>query len=117
MLEILIVLGGVLGLAALALLALTVSPLTLAYLCFGTLVVGFAVGVPAGSYYHLLLRRELLRVGELPRDWYIRPFSYHELLDDDALSRLRPWWSLGGFGFLLIVLALALSTVVLVTRS
>jgi hypothetical protein len=117
MLEFLMVLGGVLGLAGLALLALTVPPLTLAYLCLGMLAAGFMLGVPAGFYYHLLLRRELLRLGELPRDWYIRPFRYHELLEDDALARLRPWWSLGGFGFLLIVIALALSTIVLVTQG
>jgi hypothetical protein len=116
MVETLIVLGGVLALAGMALLALSVPPLTLAYVCVGMLAAGFMIGLPAGFYYHLLLRRELLKLGALPRNWYVRPFEHHELLEDDALARLRPWWSVGGFGFLLIVLALALATVVLVTQ-
>jgi hypothetical protein len=116
MIEMLIVLAGVVGLGGMALLALSVPPLALAYVCLGMLATGFTVGLPAGFYYHLLLRRELLRLGPLPRRWYVRPFEHHALLDDDALALLRPWWSLGGFGFLLIVLSLALATVVLVTR-
>jgi hypothetical protein len=116
MIEALIVVGGVVGLGGMALLALSVPPLVIAYVCLGMLATGFTVGLPAGFYYHLLLRRELLRVGPLPRGWYVRPFEQHALLDDEALSRLRPWWSIGGFGFLLIVLSLALATIVLVTR-
>jgi hypothetical protein len=116
MIETLLVLGGVIALGGMALLALSVPPLTLAYVCLGMLAAGFMLGLPAGFYYHLLLRRELLRVGELPRGWYVRPFQHHERLDDEALARLRPWWSLGGFGFLLIVISLALATVVLVTQ-
>ena len=49
MMETLIVLGGVIGLAGMALLALSVPPLTLAYVCLGMLASGFTIGLPAGS--------------------------------------------------------------------
>lgn len=116
MIEILMVFGGVLVLAGLSLLALFVPPLALVWLCLMLLATGFLLGVPTGVYYHVLLRRELQRLGPLPPRWYIRPFAHHELLDEDAQARLKPWWTLGGLGFVLIVLALALAIVVLFTQ-
>ena len=116
MIEILMVLAVVVALGGLSVLALTVPPLTIAWICLGLIAAGFLLGVPTGFYYHVLLRRELLRQGELPRGWYWRPFAHHDLLEDDALARLSPWWTAGGVGFVLIVLALALSVVALVAQ-
>jgi hypothetical protein len=110
------VLGAILLLASLSLLAIFVPPLTLAWICLGLIALGFLLGVPTGFYYHVLLRRELLRQGELPRGWYWRPFVHHERLDDEAAARLRPWWTLGGLGFVLIVLALVISVVALMMQ-
>jgi hypothetical protein len=85
--EILMVLGVVVLLSGLSLLALSVPPLVIAWICLGMIAAGFLLGVPAGFTYHVLLRRELLRLGELPRGWYWRPFVHHERLDDDAIAR------------------------------
>jgi hypothetical protein len=116
MVETLLVLLAIAVLSGLSLLAITVPPVVLAWLCLGLIFAGFLLGVPSGLYYHVLLRRELVRQGDLPKGWYWRPFVHHERLEDDALSRLRPWWTLGGVGFVLIVLALAISVVALVTQ-
>ena len=40
----------------------------------------------------------------------------HDQLDDSANERIRPWFLLGGFGFLLIMLGASLATVTLVTH-
>jgi hypothetical protein len=77
---------------------------------------GCAIGIPGGVAYHLALRRELLRVGELPRGWLWRPTRQHDLLDDEANGRIRPWFLLGGLGFMLIMLGASLATVTLVTH-
>ena len=110
------VLGAVALLAGISLLAIAFPPLVLAWICLALLAAGFLLGVPTGLYYHVLLRRELLRQGKLPRGWYWRPFVHHELLDDEALARLRPWWTSGGVGFGLIMLALVISVVALMTH-
>jgi len=116
--EVLLVLV-VLALIALAMGVLLV-PLKLLAITAGSLVaVGWLIGLPGGLYYHVALRRELLRVGPLPPRWYWNPVSHHERLDHAALRRLRPRFFVGGMGFLLIVAgcALALTALVLWFRA
>lgn len=115
MAELLIALGPLLGLVALALFALLVPLHVLAIAALALVGVGFVLSIPAGLYYHLLLRRELLARGALPPGWYWRPQQYHAELDPDARRRLAPWFAVGVVvfvltmvGFVLAVTALAL---------
>lgn len=103
MLELLIVLGGLGVLSGLALLLIFVQPLALALGSLAVMVLGLAFGLPAGIYYHMVLRREILRQGALPRGWYWHPLSLHAELEPAAWARVRPWFLLGALGFLLIV--------------
>lgn len=119
MLELFIALAPLLALVGLALIALLVPIKLLAITSAVLTVLGWLVGAPCGFYYHVLLRRELILTGELPRGWYWHPQRHHARLDHVALRRLRPWFLVGGFGFLLIALgcALALMALVLWFRS
>src|SRR4051812_13728389 len=76
MIEIMMVLGGIMLLGGVSYLALAVPPLAHAYVCLGLMFTGFAVGVPSGFYYHLLLRQELLKLGPVPKGWYWHPFTH-----------------------------------------
>jgi hypothetical protein len=64
---------------------------------------GFALGVPTGVVYHILLRRALLEVDALPRDWYWRPISLHERVPPHRLPAILAWCYTGAFGFVVIV--------------
>lgn len=113
MAELIIALAPLLVLAGIALLA-TLVPL--AWIVSGSLalmVLGFVFGVPSGVYYHVLLRRELLRVGPLPKGWYWQPQRYHNALEPLAVGRLRPWFLLGAAGFGLIIFGFALAVLAL----
>lgn len=90
----------------LALLALGVSYVPLQFLVGASLLLvtmGSLFGLPAGVWYHVLLRRELLRLGSLPAGWLWHPTRQHHLLDEPARKRVRLWFMLGGAGFVLIV--------------
>ena len=66
--------------------------------------------------YHVVLRRELLRLDALARGWLLRPTSFHGALDELGMSRMRPWFFAGGLGFLLIMLGGSLLLVTVVTH-
>jgi hypothetical protein len=100
--ELLIALGVFVGLGGLVLLTL-VPPLTLAWISVSFTALGFLVGVPTGTYYHVVLRRELLQSGSLPAGWYWHPTRYHAQLEPSALARVMRWFLVGAFGFLLTV--------------
>jgi hypothetical protein len=105
-------------LVLLALLALLVGYVPLSYIAGASVimvVVGSLFGLPCGIWYHVVLRRELLRGGPLPKGWLWHPVQHHERLDRAGRARIRPWFLLGALGFgvivggaLLGVLALAL---------
>ncbi|HEX5660086.1 MAG TPA: hypothetical protein VFX59_22980 [Polyangiales bacterium] len=90
----------------LALVSLVASYVPVAYLAASSLVLvglGSLFGLPCGIWYHVVLRRELLVRGDLPRGWLWQPTHQHQRLDDAARARVRRWFVLGGAGFLLIV--------------
>jgi hypothetical protein len=90
----------------LALLAIAASYVPLSWIAWTSLcLVGFGsmFGLPCGVWYHVVLRRELLRKGPLPRGWVWRPTHHHERLDDAGRARVRLWFGLGAAGFMLIV--------------
>jgi hypothetical protein len=104
MLEVAFVVGLIAVLVGLGLAALFLSLSTLFVLGLGSIAAGFALGVPAGSYYHVLLYRYLAQRGPVPRSFYWRPTSLHEQLDPAEKRRVMPWFLIGGAGFGLIVL-------------
>lgn len=109
MAELLIALAPLSLLVGLALFALLVPPKLVALTALALMALGLVGGVPSGLYYHVALRRELLRVGPLPRGWYWHPQRHHGRLDHAARQRLRPWFFVGGIGFLLICTGCALA--------
>jgi hypothetical protein len=115
-LETLVVLAGVSLLGGLAFLVASLAPLTLLWCAGSVIAMGIALGLPGGFWYHVVLRRELLRLSALAPGWVWRPTSFHERLDEPGLMRIRPWFFLGGFGFLLIVTGGALLMVTVVTH-
>jgi hypothetical protein len=91
-------------------------PLTLLWSSAAVIGLGCVVGFPAGLTYHLILRRELLRLGQLHKGWLWRPIQHHVYLDAPGMSRVRPWLWSGGMSFLLIMLGVALLTLTLMTH-
>ena len=67
--------------------------------------VGTVVGVPAGFYYHVLLRRLLLQRGPLPERWWLHPVKLHDDLTHSERATFMPWFYAGGGGFVLIIAA------------
>ena len=114
--ELLLTALGLTLLGGLAFAVAVVPPFLLLWTAAALSGLGCLLGVPGGVAYHLALRRELLRQGELPHGWLWHPTRLHDQLDDSANERIRPWFLLGGFGFLLIMLGASLATVTLVTH-
>jgi hypothetical protein len=96
-LEVLLVLGltgGLVGGAAL------LSRVDWYYLFGGGLAVvglGLSIAIPTGLWYHLRLRRVLLKQGDLPRTWWLYPTRLHDRLGDEKEWVLRPFY-VGAFG-------------------
>ena len=67
----------------LALLSVVVSYVPLSYLAATALFlvsVGSLLGLPCGVWYHVVLRRELLLRGPLPKGWLWQPTHQHSLI-------------------------------------
>jgi len=65
---------------------------------------GSGGGIPAGVYYHVLLRRLLLLQGPLPERWWLHPVQLHDRLNAAERRTFMPWFYVGGAGFVLIIL-------------
>ncbi len=70
---------------------------------FAAMGIGAGVGVPAGIYYHVVLRRQLLRHGPLPERWWLHPVRLHDRLSAIERRAFMPWFFIGGAGFVLII--------------
>jgi hypothetical protein len=99
---VLVLLFAALGLASMSLLTWEVA----ARWGFGLVAAGHLFGLPAALRYHLLLRAELLREGQLERGWFWHPNRYHGQLREPERSRILWWWYAGGAGFVAVVLGL-----------
>jgi hypothetical protein len=93
---------GLLVLLGIAAFALTVEVLLIAGA--GCVAVGFLLGLPAGTLYHLKLYRSLALRGPVPRSFWLRPTSLHARLEPGEWRAIAPWFVTGGTGFGLIVL-------------
>lgn len=70
---------------------------------------GFAIGLPTGTVYHVVLWREMKHLpGGVPKGWIWNPIAHHHKLSSAALRRVRPWFFVGGFGFVVISAGLAM---------
>jgi len=67
---------------------------------------GFALGLPTGLVYHVLLRRAALEHGILEKGWYWRPTSFHERLPATSRGRFLPWFVAGAVGFMVVVIGI-----------
>lgn len=107
----LLLVGGILGAIGAAVWAHgAVAWETLLEVGAAAILVGLAVGVPAGFYYHWRLYRILSPRMELPKNWWLFPDRLHSHLTEAERKSIRPWFAWGGAGFFLF-LAGALSCV------
>lgn len=75
----------------------------------GLLTLGFAAGLPAGIWYHVVLRRAVLAAElPLPARWWLRPTELHHRLDEDQLEPVLPSFFAGAAGFVGMILGCAL---------
>ncbi len=100
MFEALIVLGfiAVVGGGALLWSALAADALLAAGLWL--VAAGFAFGIPTGFWYHVELRRVLLRDGALPARWWLHPTRLHGAIPAEAWWRVMGWCYAGAAGWL-----------------
>ncbi|MBI3610436.1 MAG: hypothetical protein HY204_07025 [Nitrospirae bacterium] len=96
---VILMVGAVLAVRWIANLSLSGSALTEIGLLI--LAMGIMEGIPTGLYYHVVLYRLLHPRDRLPPGWWISPTQYHVYLSEDEKRRVRRWFFLGGFGFLL----------------
>jgi len=92
-------------------LANMVSARTLFEVSIWLVVGGFALSIPTGVVYHVLLHRTLAPRGELEKGWIWRPIQHISALEGSDRRRIVPWVYVSGSGFVLIVLGLVLVVV------
>jgi hypothetical protein len=111
MLEVLLGLGLIGVLFALAYAASTLALETL--LLAGALIAlgGLALCVPAGLGYHVFMRRGLAEHGAVPPGWYWSPTRYHHVLSPGAFRAVLPFIVCGVTGVLMAFLGCALALV------
>jgi hypothetical protein len=66
--------------------------------------IGLLIGVPTGFYYHVLLRRSLLKDPPLPLKWWLHPTRFHDRIKSDERQRIFVYFYLGAAGFFLILI-------------
>src|SRR5262245_6998957 len=69
----------------------------------GTLLAGLLLGLSTGLWYHVVLYRLVSARLALPPTWWLFPATLHRHLTDGERRRIRPWYRLGGLGFVLCV--------------
>ena len=101
MLELLLVLATVIGIALIGLVTVAMTPPLMVELGLWGLAAGLLIGIPTGWWYHVVLYRTLARRMALPRRWWRRPVSLHPSLTPDEYQSVRPWFVAGALGFFL----------------
>ncbi|MFM8551783.1 MAG: hypothetical protein ACKOCD_05615 [Nitrospiraceae bacterium] len=87
---------GLLGLAATLL-----TPHLMTAVGLWTLLLGLVSGIPTGFWYHVVLYRFLSKKIVMPARWWWSPVDLHPHLTQEELAGIKPWFFLGGIGFLL----------------
>lgn len=103
MLETSLVLVALLVLGLSGLLGAMFTARLLTALGLGAMVLGLLLGIPTGFWYHVILYRLASAKTSLPGTWWLAPARLHVHLSGDEQSRIRPWYRVGGVGFVLSV--------------
>jgi len=103
MLEIALVLATIVAVGVLGFLVTIFTPHLMTTIGLAMLALGLLVGVPTGFWYHVLLYRVLSLRITLPHKWWWAPVDLHPLLTEQELARLKPWFTIGGIGFVLSI--------------
>lgn len=103
MLEIALVLATIVAVGLLGFFTTIITPRLMTALGLSMLMLGLLVGVPTGFWYHVLLYRVLSPRIALPPKWWWAPVDLHPRLTEQELARLKPWFTIGGIGFVLSV--------------
>ena len=103
MLELALVLTAVVALGSIGIVAALLTPGLIAGIGLGVLLLGLLVGLPTGFWYHVILYRFVSARMPVPRAWWVSPSSLHTHLTGPERSRIRPWYLIGGAGFILSV--------------
>lgn len=99
MLEIALVLATIVAVGILGFLTTIFTPGLMTTIGLVMLALGLLLGVPTGFWYHVLLYRILSPRIALPPKWWWAPVDLHPLLTEQELARLKPWFTIGGIGF------------------
>jgi hypothetical protein len=62
---------------------------------------GLVLGVPTGFWYHVELRRVLLRAGALPPRWWLYPTRHHGAIPPERWWRVMSWCYAGAVGWVI----------------
>jgi len=103
MLELTLVLIALVAAGLSGVAAAIFTPRLLTALGLGALVVGLLLGIPTGFWYHVILYRLASAKTSLPGAWWLSPARLHVHLSGDEQRRIRPWYRIGGAGFILSV--------------
>jgi hypothetical protein len=103
MLEVTLVLMAVVAVGVVGFLTTILSSHLVTAIGFSILLLGLAVGVPTGFWYHVILYRFVSTRTPVPRRWWLSPSDLHHHLTDAEQRRIKPWYRIGGVGFVLSV--------------
>lgn len=92
-------LAALVGIGLLGYLITIITPQLFSSIGLLMLMVGLAEGIPTGFWYHVVLRRILVKRGPLPPRWWIHPTRHHAQLTLDEHRSIRLWFVLGGIGY------------------
>jgi len=104
MLEGLVVVCVLLGMGGWVLASTALAVETLFVAGLWLVVGGLAFGLPTGLFYHLALRRSLLREGRLPARWWLRPTELHDRIPEADRRFVLGFCYAGAAGFLTTLL-------------
>jgi hypothetical protein len=101
MVELLLVLSALVMIGLVGLMTTILTPQVMLETGIWALLLGVIIGLPAGLWYHILLYRALAQRVPLPPNWWTAPTRYHFHLQHAEAARIKPWFAVGGLGFLL----------------
>lgn len=69
---------------------------------------GLLFGIPAGSYYHILLFQRRRLINQDLKKWWMSPQRYHKLLSCEERRALDRWFWIGAIFFNITILGCGL---------
>jgi hypothetical protein len=103
MLELVLVIAAVVSVGVIGLTTAVITPQLMTMVGLWILLSGLLLGIPTGVWYHVVLYRALVHTMSPPRRWWTSPVQYHARLSAQDVARIKPWFTLGGVGFVLSV--------------